>query len=56
MPSSISITEVPIIKLKHTLEGNIAIIQLLPTKQQLKSKYVRVLGQFALKIKIVLLI
>ena len=45
-----------IIKLKLTLEGNIAIIQPLPTQQKLKSKCIHVSGQFVLKIKIVLLI
>ena len=54
--SSVSITVVSIIKLKFTLKGNVAIIQSLPTKQKIKSKCVHDSGQFALKIKIVLLI
>ena len=56
LPEPDHITVVPIIKLKLILEGIIVIIQLLPTKLNKSSKYIHVMGQFALKIIIVLLV
>ena len=51
-PRSVRVTEVTTTTLMHTLEWNIAIIPQLPTKQSTYTKYIYIVGQFTIKIKI----